>query len=347
MMMAVKNYYLPLNYLCMTLENYWKILAMQKACSAEFMFFDSGFLAVKALHHPSVLYDNHGKVFKKGDFEKILYCDNGVIAALPFSKTEQWIIVNRKNELVDRVPRCRELYRNGYHSYTINGETFYCLNYMWQRISLGYGVGKIVVGPNGAFAYQQKVRRYTYWYMCQIKQEKLIKSEALSGVSNIVFFANGSYVVYYQNKNIHVFNCRGEKIFACNSRQTSFRLVGRNTFCATNGKRYKGVYSAKDGKLVLENDAIYSYWENGAFYIPEECLLYLPKQQQYLRLPNIYAHFAVGESLLCFHFEDYLFVIDTNMSVKELRQKAINSLHKSSKDETYCAYLTKLLGLLH
>lgn len=331
------------NYLNMTLEKYWEILAGRSACSSKITFFDNGFLAVKTLQE-SILYDKNGWVFDIG--EKTLCCDNGTIATLPFEKTKDWFITNLKKEPVEQLSRICKVYQNGYYSYTLVGETFYS-NYIRQRFSLGYGVINIITGPNGAFAYQQKVRRYTYWYMCQIKRGKLLKSDALVGVNNISFFANGSYVVYYNNGNIHVFNNRGEKIFACNSKQTSFCKVGRNAFCATNGKKYKGIYSAEDGKLVLENDAIYSYWDNGAFYLFEENLLYLPKSKCYLRLKDIHDYNSIGKSLFYFHHENRLFVIDTNLSVEELRKKVINALHKHSDNDTYSAYLANLLTLLY
>lgn len=300
----------------MNLENYWKILAKYSEEYKGFVFFNNGFIGVKN-YFDFVLYDENGKVFVSGD--------NATNFCTPF-----------------------QLYENGYLSYTLlDEEAIYdSLFEQSHPVSLGRNILTIVSGPNGLLAFQQRVRNYKFWYLCELKDGELVKSESLSGVQNISFFANGSYVVYYNNKNIRVFNRRRHQIFSCNWEHTSFSKVGRNHFLAASGKKYKGIYSAYDGKLVLENRRIDLFWENGVYYV-QEIGVYSPKQKDFFKLQEIYDEYVVGESLFCFNHRGGTFVIDTNLTLAELRKKAADELHKSSADEAYSAYLVRLLNLLY
>lgn len=330
----------------MNLENYWKILAKYSKNDCEFVVLSKEVIGIKD-RSKFVLYNENGEVSVSQDIKEILYFfDDYYMARLPRGENG-WSVTDLNNKHVIKLAEDVRLYKNGYQSSVSLGETFYGMMFSKSHpVSLGFNILKIVTGPDGFFAYQQKVRCYTYWHLCQMQAQKIVKSAPLSGVQDISFFANGSYILYYKDKNIRVFNCRGSQIFSCNWEHTYFRKVGRNHFLAASCKKYKGIYSAYDGKLVLEDRHIDIFWENGAYYIPETGL-YLPKQKSFLRLQGIYDGDAVGESLFHFKHRDVTFVIDTNLTLAELRQKAADELHKSSADEVYSAYLVHLLNLLY
>lgn len=330
----------------MNLENYWKILAKYSKNDCEFVVLSKGAIGIKD-RSKFVLYNENGEVSVSQDIKEILYFfDDYYMARLPRGENG-WSVTDLNNKHVIKLSEDVRLYKNGYQSSVSLGETFYGMMFSKSHpVSLGFNILKIVTGPDGFFAYQQKVRRYTYWHLCQMQAQKIVKSKPLAGAQDISFFANGSYIVYYKDQNIRVFNCRGLQIFSCNWKHTSFSKVGRNHFLAASGKKYKGIYSAYDGKLVLENRRIDLFWENGVYYV-QEIGVYSPKQKDFFKLQEIYDEYVVGESLFCFNHRGGTFVIDTNLTLAELRKKAADELHKSSADEAYSAYLVRLLNLLY
>ncbi len=331
----------------MDLRNYWRVLARPGSENGNWEFYPNGWFSQNQ-DHKTTVYKENGCQFISGKISRIEVLPDGVVAIREdLNGEDEWTVYSKECVPILTLGSNVEVLNHGLLTYkTPQGETrAVTVGRPKESVSLGYQVTAVRDAPNGVFAFAQQIRGHTYWRLCRIINGILVKNDLLSGVRDVFFFDNGSYAAFGKGDVVRVYNSNGQKIFACNRQNTTFVKVGGNYFVAYNGMRYKGVYSAEDGKLVSTNDNIEYYFANGAYYVPDDGLSFDGGKGY---LTKIYAADMFADSLAAFMYKDRRYVIDTAMTIEELRRLVLDELRILPEYETrYGAYLADLLTRLY
>lgn len=331
----------------MNLVNYWKVLANPSYKNAKWHFYSNGWFAAE-MQKEILLFNHLGELFSS--FSKgtdICVKADGLIAVGSMA-VGKWQFYDKESHFITEVQKNAEPLNCGYYAEHLpSGEThLVSLRDSAKRFNLGHNVLAIRDSAQGRLAYAQKVRRQTYWHLCQIKDDMLTTNDLLYGALNVDILTDGSYILYSKNDSVRVFNAHGHRVFSCNHRKTNFCLVGERQFFAYNDKAYRGVYDTRDGRLLLPNDNIQIYWENGAYFSPSVGLVFAGFNGL-LGSKLIYQCRRFTEELASLRFRDQTFVVDTAQPLVDLRRQLCNILLSfQSKERDYAHYVAEFLLMI-
>lgn len=330
----------------MNLEKYWRVLANPAEIGNEWRFYRNGWFSSN-FQGNLTLYDQDGKLFTDCDFEQIVALEDGCIAICE-DCGNRWKVYNQQHEKVAiwNIPDTYILPNGLVYQETPEDETFiFPYGKEEQKVSLGYDIIDIVGRPENLFAYKQRSKHNIFiWRICKFENGKIELLRMPFNAENIFFFDNDSYAVFSKDNMMRVYNCSGHKIFACNVQKTRFVKVGSSYFWAYNGMRYRGIYSAEDGKLVRTCHDISHYFDNGAV-ATDNSLSFDDNSNQIIT--KIYNLQPFGKFGAFFMYRTQAYVIDTELTFDELRQRALSELQWAAKhDLNYARYLAQLMQLL-
>ncbi len=337
----------------MDLEKYWRVLATEPEAFvflSHWDFYDNGWFSLYDGDY-AMLYDECGNLFQSASFKSILTLTDGSVALCKEHRDGcQWSVYTKQKEKTASLDSDDiRIFSNGLAlKETAQDETFiFHYKNAEQKVSLGFKVWNVVNGPDNLFAYEQGLKHnLSLWYICKFEDGKVIRLFEPFHAEKLFFFDNGSYAVHYKGI-VRVYNRFNQQIFACNEKKTTFVKVGDTYFLAYNGMRYKGVYSAENGKLVLAVSTVDYLFANGTVYDQKNRLSLSLGNGERFHFFDIYDFQPFGKSGAFFMYQDYPFVIDTDLPLQELRQKAVSELQRASEhDLAYARYLTQLILLL-
>lgn len=339
----------------MNLEQYWRFFANQPLRSPRLKAYNNGWFSFRD-GRVNILFNDKAERIFCGSIRLFTPLPDGCFAiSRKECGTSKWIIYRQNGDRVaDYDTETMHPLANGFAVREMEDGTSILFNLFNEneRFDLGYNVID-VIGMGELFIYGQTVRRDTLYHICRIKDGKLVK-RTLNNVARPFFFASGSYALWEHPKNwgssegmFRVFNRFGQQIFASGLDNTLFKAdISDNHFLVYNGMRYKGVYSAETGKLVFNTSNVDIYFDNGSYYVSRQGLTFGNGSGKIS--PDIYSLKKLGKSGAIFLYEEKAFVIDTDLSIPELRTKVQDELnHISDTDANYARYLSKLLTLLH
>lgn len=345
----------------MDLETYRRILANAKATRMDWRVFDNGYLLLSK-GNSATLYNDKAEVFVCGNIKNVVPLPDGFTAVLKTEKKVlKWTIYRPNGEVFAQFGKEVTFLPNGlayYETKRLETILFFPLTEA-EDINLGCGIVD-VCGAGNVVLYGQLVRRSTFYHLCRIENGKIIDKRSFNNICRPFFFENGNFAAFDSSNNwfngsgmFRVYNRFGQQIFAANVDYALFKAkVGRNHFFVNNGKRYKGVYSAETGKLVLAENDVNTFLDNGA-YVSGKGLI-LSDGNGKIDAP-IYRVKQLGKSGVIFMYKGYIFVIDTDRHLSELYNDVQYALERSLKkcpsDADYSAdypdYLLELSTILH
>lgn len=338
----------------MNLEKYWRVLSNPETVGCEWYAYDNGWLSYFDGDFTHV-FTPEGKEFLNERIKEIVSFENGYGAVLWREEDiYQWKVYANDGHFLARCPHVSRFLPNGlavlqtpqggtslFNPLTNNGAVF-----------LDEGQIDEIIGYGNHVIYGQKDKKDTVYTLCEIKDDKIVKKQSLEKVRCPHFFANGNYSFYtgYENEDFpfgkfQIFNRAEQLIFSANLRAVSF---SKNHFLVYDSADYDGVYSAETGKRVYTGTDAITYFESGAY----DLILggFMLAKGEWEITENIRNVTTLGSSGALFRHQIYTFVIDTDLSVAELRERAIkelNSIASNTGDILYARYLVYFLTLLY
>lgn len=331
----------------MAIKNYWRVLARPGNQEGDWNFYSNGWFS-HTDGDITTVYKENGYEFISGKISNVIAMSNGYTAIRDeIGEKEEWTVYDKDCVPILTLGCNVNVLRHGMLTYiTAQGETrAVTVDKPKDSVSLGYQVTVVRDAPDGVFAYAEKIRNHTYWYLCRLLNGMIVKRQRLSGVRDLFFFDNGSYAAFGKEGMVRVYNSRGQKIFACNQQKTTFCKVGGNYFVAHNGMRYQGVYSAEDGKLVYREDEVEYYFSSGAKYIPNQGLTFDGGKGFITKIHEVV---PFTDTLAAFMYKNRWYVINTAMPIENLRRHILEELRALPEGiDFYGSYLANLLTRLY
>lgn len=348
----------------MNLEQYWRVLSNPETIGCDWSAYDNGWLSYFDGDFTHV-FTPEGKEFLSERIEEIVPFESGCGAVLWLEdEAYQWKIYTNDGSFISQCRHKAHFLPNGFAVLQTPQGGTPLFNPVTNNPSVFLDEGKVdeVCGAGNHIIYGKKDEDGGLVYtLCEIKDDKIVKKQSLGKVHYPHFFANGSYALYrndeenYPSKRIfEVYNRLEQKVFSSNPEDdTILRLdVGRNYFEVANTKKRHGIYSAETGECVLalaEYNLVDTYFDGGAYKIFRDGLT-LAKDKWKIEdrtLQNVESFGTSGAILEC---QTYFFIIDTALSVTELRERALKELNNATgnkEDISYVRYLLHLLTLLY
>ncbi len=345
----------------MNLEQYWRVLSNPKIRGYSWLAYDNGWLSCFDGDFTHV-FTPEGKEFLTERIKEIMPFENG-LGAVKWrdNDIDKWKIYTNDGDFISELLHDVRFLPNGLA--VLQAEQGGCTHLInpitdSKAFELDNNIVEII-GVHNHIIYGQKDEKGIGYTSCKIKDDQIIDKQSLGMISYPFFFANGCYAFYrnyedtYPPKGIfEVYNPLHQKVFSINIEDAVINKdIGRNHFRLSRTKKRNGVYSAETGErvLALSKDVLLdTYFESGAYEIFREGLTLTKDNWKIAEHLHHLKSFGISGAI--FEYQTYTFIIDTALSVTELRKrvlKELNNVAGNKKDISYVRYLLRLLTLLY